>query len=230
MPRQWKTDRLVDSRVHELIQNFDEYHEVFINSRKWIDSLPTHIRTIKKRQRLGVIRSIDSDRFLKSLRDTLVGWGMEARNADLVSLDKFKQQFREHKALVVPLDEKSIVELDDYRDDLWTAIECLGLSETGSQIVTGSKALHHLLPKLLPPIDRRHTGSFFQYTRSAPQFSNKDKRKQKEAFQYILERFSLIAEEVDLSQYVDLSLTTYATSKSKAIDNAIVGFVIKHKL
>ena len=230
MPRQWKTNRLVAVRIDKLTHNFDEYVEVFESSRKWIDSRSTHIRTIKKRRCLGVEGSINSDKFLESLRDTLVGWGMEARNADLVSLDRFKEQFKEHKALVVPLDGKSIVELDDYTDDLWTAIECLGLSETGSQIVTGSKALHHLLPELLPPIDRRHTGSFFQYTRSAPQFSHGDKRKQKEAFQYILERFSLIAEKVDLSQYVDSSLATYATSESKVIDNAIVGFVINHKL
>ena len=35
------------------------------------------------------------------------------------------------------------------------------MSASGTQIVAGTKALHHLLPDLIPPIDRTYTIRFF---------------------------------------------------------------------
>jgi hypothetical protein len=35
--------------------------------------------------------------------------------------------------------------------------------------VPGTKALHHLLPDLVPPMDRAWTGAFFHWSTTAPQ-------------------------------------------------------------
>lgn len=43
----------------------------------------------------------------------------------------------------------------------WRIIERLQVSTSGAQIVAGTKFIHHLLPDLIPPIDRQYTVSFF---------------------------------------------------------------------
>ena len=49
---------------------------------------------------------------------------------------------------------------DDVRpltDAVWALLESLAVSTRQSQLVAGTKALHHLLPDLIPPIDRAYT-------------------------------------------------------------------------
>ena len=48
-------------------------------------------------------------------------------------------------------------------------ISGLRISASETQIVAGSRALHHVLPELVPPIDREHTIQFFYgYKRPYP--------------------------------------------------------------
>jgi hypothetical protein len=44
---------------------------------------------------------------------------------------------------------------------LWDIVAHLKVSTSETQIVAGSKALHHALPDLVPPIDRQCTFRFF---------------------------------------------------------------------
>jgi hypothetical protein len=43
----------------------------------------------------------------------------------------------------------------------WQVIAAIKVSTSRTQIVAGSKRLHHLLPDLILPIDRQYTFSFF---------------------------------------------------------------------
>jgi hypothetical protein len=43
----------------------------------------------------------------------------------------------------------------------WGVIAHVKVSMFRTQIVAGSKFLHHLLPDLIPPIDRQYTFTFF---------------------------------------------------------------------
>ncbi len=43
----------------------------------------------------------------------------------------------------------------------WDVIAYVKVSTSRTQIVAGSKMLHHLLPDLIPPIDRQYTFRFF---------------------------------------------------------------------
>ncbi len=51
--------------------------------------------------------------------------------------------------------------MDEVTGRVWQVIAGLRTSRSGTQIVAGSKALHHLLPDLVPPIDRQYTVRFF---------------------------------------------------------------------
>ena len=222
MARQIDTILSVERQVNEICENFGDY----------IDGLPftegqlqSHRRTLVLRHSLGGVRqAIDSDKFLASLRMTLVDWKMDARGARLVDIDKFIRRFRLCREMIANFEHRHITEIDSTTTkELWNLIQILQLSEGKSQMVAGTKALHHLLPQLLPPMDRGFTKPFFLYHNN--QFQG---REQGAAFGFMLPYFAQIARAVDLSQYVGKS--PWATSESKVIDNAIVGYCKQHPL
>ena len=53
------------------------------------------------------------------------------------------------------------LEADKVAAAAWEVIAHIKVSTSQTQIVAGSKMLHHLLPDLIPPIDRRYTFRFF---------------------------------------------------------------------
>jgi len=50
----------------------------------------------------------------------------------------------------------------------WDVIARIKVSTSRTQIVAGSKFLHHVLPDLVPPIDRQYTFNFFTGQKMVP--------------------------------------------------------------
>ncbi len=112
-------------------------------------------------------------------------------------------------------------------DRLWRIIRSLDivlgrrtLKPTQSKLVGGSKALHHILPELMPPIDRMYTAPFL--LRIQP-YHFQNPNQEAETFRVAFESFSAIAEAANPVQYVGRH--EWNTSRTKVIDNAIVGLV-----
>jgi hypothetical protein len=111
---------------------------------------------------------------------------------------------------------------------VWFVIEGLDLSRSSAKTVIGSKALHHLLPELIPPIDRRYTIRFFLNRTNLP-------KNEFDAFDEIFARFHRIA--AACTETIESLLATRSTndepygymrtSATKVIDNAIVGYGIE---
>ncbi len=92
------------------------------------------------------------------------------------------------------------------------------VSTSGTQIVAGSKFLHHLLPDLVPPIDRQYTFTFFTGQKAVPN--------DRVAFGEWLPRFAEIGRRCrePIAQAVDRG-GFMATGEAKVIDNAIMGYL-----
>ena len=226
MPRRYETLRAIGEQLDDLCQNFDKYIQVFNDDPPFTKSQwEWHQKTIRKRKELnGVTRSIESDEFLSHLLVTLNEWGMNKRGSKLVPYGEFISKFRLHKDFITSFDQNQISELDwRTSENLWELIHELKISESGSQLVAGTKAIHHLLPELLPPMDRGYTKPFFRYHNS--QFQGKN---QESAFKFIIPYFAQISRRVDLSSH--MGKTPWATSRSKVIDNAIIGYCKHHPL
>jgi hypothetical protein len=84
-----------------------------------------------------------------------------------------------------------------------------------SLIVPGTKALHHLLPDLVPPMDRRYTGAFFGWWPIGPQ------DRQTKILTTAYGSFASIARAVKPSRLVG---DGWRTSSSKLLDNALVTY------
>jgi hypothetical protein len=106
--------------------------------------------------------------------------------------------------------------------NVWDVITHIKVSTSSTQIVAGSKFLHHLLPDLVPPIDRQYTFSFFAGRKTVPSH--------RAAFHDWFPRLVEIASRC--STHIEDAISRrgfMATGQAKVIDNAIIGFMRRYR-
>ena len=104
----------------------------------------------------------------------------------------------------------------EFSEVIWRVIAELKVGVGETKIVAGSKAHHHLLPELLPPIDREYTIRFFLHHTTLNQGGRL-------AFMELYPAFHQIA--LSCREHIESLLGKgMHTSYTKVIDNAIVGF------
>ncbi len=191
-----------------------------------------HKRTI------GMIRNnndykglLNKEIFIELIYATLVSWGMHKMGPTGPKLKKY-ELFRDSiidnaKDLIelnkYKIESISINERENIKSKLISILERLDIMEGASYIVGGSKTLHHLLPDLVPPIDREYIFKFF-YGHNIY-----NPAKEGEVFGEIFERYWSISNKLDLSKEDFLNRGGFTTSIPKLIDNAMVGFVKNSK-
>jgi hypothetical protein len=90
-----------------------------------------------------------------------------------------------------------------------------------NRVVSGTKALHHILPELVFPIDREYTQTFFGWHN--PEFQQNPQG-------CFMVAFLAIAELANAVQPGRLVGEGWMASPAKILDNAIVGYCVKHGL
>jgi hypothetical protein len=206
-----------------LVQNFAEWLAYFDRRGPFIRTgqLEYHIKTIQRRYELGSAAKACSDElFLKSLYDTLRAWGIGVRRSKLKPFDEFAAVFASQQRRISYFEAMSLddpqLDILGTSDALCALLSQLAIAENDATLVPVTKALHHALPELIVPIDRAYTQSFFGWQN--PQFQYDQRHCFAEAFSV----FAQVARVVQPSQYVGKG---WNSSRTKVIDNAVVGLV-----
>lgn len=199
---------------------------VVVSKTDW--KLVLHERLIKQTKTCFSTPSeaADNDAFLADLYDILTAWyGSRAwwlKHFD----DRFRVAVKNAAAQLDYLKDLRVenvgpTQVECITDTLWRVIQNLSITRGKAKIVSGTKAIHHLVPDLIPPMDVRYTGKFFWKHREIGQAL-----RQQSIFRLIFCFF------VDLARYVRTNSafmrcvgTGFHTSLPKALDNAIIGFV-----
>jgi hypothetical protein len=154
--------------VPTLIADFPRFLTEFETRQPFAKSeqLESHRQTIQLRQRAGsVAASLADPEFVESLHRTLRAWGIGSRGSKLRALPDFSTALQKAAPQIATLDGLRIDAADlnvDYTiAELWRLIESLKIVDNAAPIVSGTKALHHVLPELVPPMDRAYTQTFF---------------------------------------------------------------------
>lgn len=113
-----------------------------------------------------------SPHHLELLYATLTAWGMHRpgpTGAKLTPWEQFSLSIHRSGPAITHLRLLRMARMseEDYSNAmnaLGPVYEALELTESGATLVANSKALYHLLPDLVPPIDRQHTIRFFTQT------------------------------------------------------------------
>ena len=119
------------------------------------------------------------------------------------------------------LRERSGCLLDYVPMKLWAIIDDFKITNKNSRIVSGTKAIHHLIPDLLPPMDNKFTGRFFlnDSSSSISQIGGQEFKNLYQAFICLSQTFR---RDDQLMQKVHKG---FNTSLPKTMDNAIIGYM-----
>ncbi len=221
----------MDQRVEKLEEGFDEYVRVFGKSERFTGpSGYFHRKTLALRAHHQNIASLlGDDAFFDALYATLTAWGMHrmgpgnTRLRDLAEIrDSVNAQAGALQALAsLDITTVSAAARADVVEKTWSVLTALRVSVADAQIVANSKALHHLLPALVPPMDRNYTYRFF-YGRNTLSID------EREAFGEIFSRLLKVgAGRGDGVR--GLLDKVWNSSTAKVVDNAVVGYLISEE-
>jgi len=203
--------KISDEIQKELVNDFKPLIKYYAcNSPFGMDSYRNHFKTIKMRKALSNAHEIDV-RYLKQVHATLETWGLKNRGAIIINGDKFINKFTKNKISHIldkfwndklekyqEEDEINIIidELAEVVYDKFPIMENRNGGKSKSQLVGGSKFLHHLLPDLVPPMDRYYTMQYFYGN------TNTSKNKFMEVFKAIWEISVALNKRYKLGKYL----------------------------
>jgi hypothetical protein len=214
---------LIDRRFADLASDFAHYLEAYDQRGPFSQGqLHPHLQTIHRRRELGSAEAAAHDPgFGGLLYQTLRAWRLGVRSSKLVPLPLFIEQLERNAANIAALDGVSI---DDpvllttaVVEQIGQLIASLGIVENKAKLVAGTKALHHLLPDLVPPMDRAWTGRFLGMRAAEWQSPANQTRILVTAFSGL----SRVARAVDPQRFVGAG---WRSSRTKVLDNALIGF------
>lgn len=212
--------RLVPLLIAELPQWLDYFVERGPFTR--YEQRDCHVKTIELRRKHASAAAAARDPvFVESLYCTLRAWGLGGRGSKLCPWAAFGPALRSVGGTLEPLEPLRIdaddLNVDNCVDTIWRAVESLGVVQNKAPLVAGSKTLHHLLPDLIPPMDRAYTQTFFGWHN--PQFQYR----QAECFRLAYTALVVVARRANAAQYVGTH--PWHSSVSKVLDNGVVGLV-----
>lgn len=225
----------------ELVKGISDYYKksLTILDEFGGPSVYFHVRAIEQ-QELDFM----SERHIEMIYATLASWGMHRMGdpkevkAKMVEYDKFKQSLDHQQSRLfefrgVKMDECTEQQYGSYLDGLEDVYKALRVSKSDSTLVAHSKTLAHILPHLIPPIDRKYTVRFFTqdkeefFTKSGKYKSvniPKDGENQFRVFKDYCLRIKRMFDKRDKHLF-EINPLTFNTSYPKIMDNMIMAFV-----
>ena len=207
-----------------LIEEFPRWLDYFIERCPFTrpEQLGCHLEAIELRRKHSSAAAAAQDpAFVTALYGALRAWGLGARGSNLRPLGEFGPALQSVSATLAPLERLRIdadnLDVTQCTSAVWKAIESVGVVENKAVLVAGSKTLHHLLPDLVPPMDRAYTRPFFGW--HDQRFQNH----QAECFRLAYAALVLVARRAAAARYVGTH--PWHSSVSKVLDNGVVGMM-----
>lgn len=221
-----------EDNIAQLVEGFAEYVQAFEASHAFPGpSLYFHAKAIERRRaHRSAAGLLADDRFLEYVYAVLPAWGMHRMGGQRAKVRDFTDivdRLRANRSRIEWLWRFRITtlraaEAADVAATAWEVIADVRVSSSDTQIVAGSKMLHHLLPDLIPPIDRQYTFRFFTGQKAV---AAGDRR----AFLDWLPRIAEIGFACQRQIIHAMRRGGFmATGEAKIIDNAIMGFMQQH--
>lgn len=213
-------------KVADVVENFRTHLKYFSEQCPYSGpSLYFHCKAIASRREKPLDRLLQCDDFIELLYAVLVSWGMNpmTKGARMKPFDEFRTSVRGLGKIVLPLERVTLSELTDANMRvLCQAMDVYTVMDSDSRLVGNSKVLHHLLPDLVPPIDRKNIlEGFLGLPLNNLNESKTNMSDILRIFRDVVEIFKDIHDRIDWTFRYDGPMNT---SKPKLIDNAIIGY------
>jgi len=217
-------------KVKDILENSKEYHHAYYMAETFSGpSLYFHQRALETRHSP---RTLIHNEYVYA---TLASWGMHRlgqKGSKMKGFSVFRQS--------IETLNNEIIEAQNYtdegiRDQEWELLKRiffgLEVMETSISLVGNSKVMHHLLPNIIPPIDREYTLRFLYSNKTI--VSNLEKEWSR--LQTIVRKFFIpIVSDKGFQQQSrkwqnQQDLYPWDTSPMKIVDNLVIGAVKSNK-
>jgi len=143
-------------KVEEVLRNAREYHTAYYEAETFHGpSLYFHQRCIT------TLGDGITDQRMEYIYATLASWGMHRmgkRGSKMRPFDEFKDSVQASEVLVTELQSTQVKDMYASGWELLRRLfQQIRVMATGTTIVGNSKVMAHLIPNLVPPIDRQYT-------------------------------------------------------------------------
>lgn len=220
----------VEEHLTAVDDDFEAFFEACAEARNATGpSLYFYEQTVQKVRRAANLEELRDDELFHSWAyATLTSWGMHRPGrggAKLTEFDDFTAALANILENVAPLQDLSILDLDraeadTVADDLKDTIAAPGITASGAPLLANTKAAHFVLPDLVPPMDRVHTGRFF----FGPQTGTRMPGSVGARFKHMFGALHRLA--TRNAGYVREVTGSYmCLGHAKGVDNAIIGYV-----
>jgi hypothetical protein len=214
--------KLRTDRVSELLANADGWHEAYYRAETFGGpSLYFHHRALDTR------RSPASVQHLEYVYATLASWGMHRMGAGGSKMRAF-DAFRDS---VGPLTQKILnaqgfepAQMDEHA---WATLKAifsgLRIMASSTSLVGNSKVMHHMLPNIVPPIDREYT---LRYLCGNTTIANDIEREWQTMKEMISGFFIPVAVDPTFAAKAEIWIAAghpWDTTVMKVIDNLLIG-------
>lgn len=225
----------------DLISNFQKY---YLQSLQVLNefggpSVYFHTQCIKEQ-----CSNFLSDRHIELIYATLASWGMHrmgdprTTRTKLHDFKNFKESIIVSRAQLQVLTKKDLINMDESEyskilEDLKEIYLKLKVSISNSKLVGNAKTLAHIIPNLIPPIDRQYTIRFFTQQRN--EFFNKSGKYRQVSIPNSIDiQFQLFIDTcIEMKRLLgsfdknlmEINPETFNTSYPKIIDNVIMAYV-----
>ena len=225
-------------KINYLLNNLNSYYEKSRSIPKHFGgpSIYFHRQCIKE---CNNKKTFLSDRHIELIYATLASWGMhrmgnpKKMKTKLKVFSEFRKSIKAQEEKLWRLRKYDITKIGDNQlekiinNEVKDIFFKLIVSEANSKLIAHAKTIHHLLPKLVPPMDHTYTMGFF--SKSVP----KNEEKQYELFSKIIVEMHFLAKELakrkKFSKLRNLKKDgDFNTSYTKIIDNLIISWVKSH--
>ncbi len=213
-----------NDKVKDILENADLYHRTYYEAEVFQGpSLYFHQRALETRQ---IPFSLNH---LEYIYATLSSWGMNImgqRGSKMQSFEIFSQSILNLQDKIAIAQQYNLHELDDEK---WMLLEeifrGINVMSSSTSLIGNSKVMHHLLTKIIPPIDREYT---LWFLRGNTNIKN-DLTYEWQLIKEIISEFFLpVASDTEFLQKTsrwnqEKNKFPWDTSTLKIIDNLIIG-------
>jgi len=213
-----------EQQLADILRNAETYHRAYYEAERFGGpSLHFHRRAL-------ATRSPDvTDRHLEYVYATLASWGMHRMGkggSKMQNFDIFCKSIAPLRERIARAQKFTLPTMTDHAWNTLREIFCgINIMATGTSLVGNSKVMHHMVPNVVPPIDREYT---LKYLRGNKNIKNDVDAEWKLMRDIISKFFCPVASD---SAFVKIATTwigqqdrfPWDTSILKVIDNLVIG-------
>ncbi|MFA6148675.1 MAG: hypothetical protein WC899_10755 [bacterium] len=148
-------------KVKTVLAHAEEYHHAYYKAETFRGpSLYFHHRALETRQSIATITH------LEYVYATLTSWGMHRMGKGGSKMQCFDTFRRSIEPLRAKIEEAQSFDFSKMDQRKWTVLQKIfngiRIMASGTSIVGNSKVMHHMVPNIVPPIDREYTLRFLR--------------------------------------------------------------------